>query len=130
MRRIPLWRDAAYGIYFGLAVGLPLAAWAILATMGEAGMMAGILLMLLAVLGTGVGLALSLACWREWPLLILAVLAVASAKAWAEGVEGWYVLPVVSFALTASGFGAWWVWRRRRVFVEPGPRPRHGPSVS
>lgn len=106
-------RDAAYGIFLALAIGVPLAGSVIVATMGEAGMMVGILVMLIAMVGTALGLVLALVCWREWPLLVLAALAAASAKAWAEGLLGWYVLPPIFFALAAIGFSAWWFRGRR-----------------
>lgn len=108
-------RDAAYGIFLVVAVGVPLSGPIIYWTMGEAGMMVAIIVLVAALPVAVAGVAFSLVCWREWPLLALSALAVASTVGLARGLAAYE--PVgAAFVVASVGFGGWWFgWRRRRA---------------
>lgn len=109
-----LGRDVAYAGFALVALGTPLAAAAIVAVMGEAGMMLGIGLLFATVFVTAVTVLISLACWREWPLLVLSLLAISMLKAWSEGLRGGYAVVPWVFAAAVIGFGGRWAWIRAR----------------
>lgn len=105
--------DLAYGLFLGLALVVPLAGPVLYLLLAEAGMMAHIFVLTSALPVALLAVLLSLAAWREWPLLVLSGLAVLSAIGFARGLAT--LEPTgVAFIVAALGFGGRWFVKRRR----------------
>ena len=117
--------DRAYLAFAAIGYGATLMlSDAFIGSLGESGWVVAMLITFFALPFALVGVALAWVCRREWPLLALAPLGVASSLSWRYDLTLLRVGHVI-FLVTTVAAGAWWVAERRSAWGrgQPGGEP-------